>query len=672
MHGVPQCLALGLPAIEACPQSGAPAKGVQPRRIWRAVHWQAAPAALLCACSMWPHAPHPSPASCAAAVWDVQEQVAVAAMEAGCRELALRLVSNCHKRFPEGARGSRLAVRCGGRPNGARGRGGSCCSPFLPWACAACCLLRLTAHLVLLHLARLLILQGMYCELACCNKPHRFTPPHLPQHVCRACTGQAGQCCLLPRTEHIFCPRTLLACRACTLRRWASRRRPLAAASSSLQHRASKPTVALQGMYFEALGKPEEAEALYQKELERDPHSPLILKRMVGGWGCWWWRLMLLVCAGGRRGPCCLLIPKRMVGGGRCCRGAPLLPAGCACPDPTPPHPAAAGPACRWACAGARATWRGRPRRCKSTWRCRWVPVQCGAGLLQAVGAGRCRHTPDRAHPVGWVPSPLLAAHLPARCCRPLRHPCVAAPSATRALQGTDWLAWEEAADLYLSLQVRLLALGVARGRGVRRRPTAALLPRPPALTSPSPLPRGNAQMYQQAAFCLEELLLHQPGDAGRHLALADCLYTQGGAERWRAALAYYSGACMDVVGLFGAAAGVGGWRQDAGWACWAAGAWLAHMPCSPPHARRPLAARCAAGVIEMTQGRNLRALYGACACAAQLAGARRGGGGSGGSSGDGEQVGRLAAEALLQQYAVSCPGKLPVVRGMLKDQGLL
>ncbi len=76
----------------------------------------------------------------------------------------------------------------------------------------------------------------------------------------------------------------------------------------------------------------------------------------------------------------------------------------------------------------------------------------------------------------------------------------------------------------------------------------------------------------------------------------------------------------------------------------------------------------CAA-VIEMTRGQNLRALYGACACAAQLAGTRRGG--SGGGEGE-EEVGRLAAQALQQQYAVHCPAKLPLVRGMLKAQGLL
>lgn len=76
------------------------------------------------------------------------------------------------------------------------------------------------------------------------------------------------------------------------------------------------------------------------------------------------------------------------------------------------------------------------------------------------------------------------------------------------------------------------------------------------------------------------------------------------------------------------------------------------------------------AGVIEMTKGRSTRALYGACACTAQLAGLRRSGGGGGDE--DGADVARLAAEALQQQYALHCPDKLPLVRGMLKAQGLL
>ena len=71
-------------------------------------------------------------------------------------------------------------------------------------------------------------------------------------------------------------------------------------------------------------------------------------------------------------------------------------------------------------------------------------------------------------------------------------------------------------------------------------------------------LPRCAApQAYQQAAFCLEELLLHQPADAGRHLLYADTLYTLGGAHNWRTARTYYSG---------GWVAGVAGGRSP----CWA------------------------------------------------------------------------------------------------------
>lgn len=69
-----------------------------------------------------------------------------------------------------------------------------------------------------------------------------------------------------------------------------------------------------------------------------------------------------------------------------------------------------------------------------------------------------------------------------------------------------------------------------------------------------------------------------------------------------------------------------------------------------------------------MTRGASMRALYGVCACAAQLAGVRRGGGGDG----DGGELARAAAEALQRQYAVHCPSKLPLVRGMLAAQGLL
>ncbi len=72
-----------------------------------------------------------------------------------------------------------------------------------------------------------------------------------------------------------------------------------------------------------------------------------------------------------------------------------------------------------------------------------------------------------------------------------------------------------------------------------------------------------------------------------------------------------------------------------------------------------------------MTKGQNLRALYGVCACAAQLAGLRRSERGIS-SGGEEEELPRLAAQQLQQQYAIHCPDKLPMVRSMLKAQGLL
>lgn len=52
-------------------------------------------------------------------------------------------------------------------------------------------------------------------------------------------------------------------------------------------------------------------------------------------------------------------------------------------------------------------------------------------------------------------------------------------------------------------------------------------------------------QMYQQAAFCIEELLLQQPANVAHHLLYADTLYTMGGAQNWKAARTSYSGGCL-------------------------------------------------------------------------------------------------------------------------------
>ena len=135
----------------------------------------------------------------------------------------------------------------------------------------------------------------------------------------------------------------------------------------------------------------------------------------------------------------------------------------------------------------------------------------------------------------------------------------------------TDWSAWEEAASLYLRLGA-----------------------------------------YPQAIFCLEEVLLHQPGNVNTQMLIADTLYASGGTANWKAARGYYS------------------------------------------------------GLIEITGGENARALYGAAACTAQLGGGKR----SGSSKSDSE-LGVLAGETLVQQYGAKNPRKVPLVEAMLRAQDL-
>ncbi|KAK1390051.1 ER membrane protein complex subunit 2, partial [Heracleum sosnowskyi] len=50
-----------------------------------------------------------------------------------------------------------------------------------------------------------------------------------------------------------------------------------------------------------------------------------------------------------------------------------------------------------------------------------------------------------------------------------------------------------------------------------------------------------SLQMYKHAAFCYEELLLSQPMIPIHHLAYADVLYTLGGLENLHTAKKYYA-----------------------------------------------------------------------------------------------------------------------------------
>ncbi|RZB49542.1 ER membrane protein complex subunit 2-A isoform B [Glycine soja] len=57
-----------------------------------------------------------------------------------------------------------------------------------------------------------------------------------------------------------------------------------------------------------------------------------------------------------------------------------------------------------------------------------------------------------------------------------------------------------------------------------------------------------SLQMYKQAAFCYEELILTQPTVPLFHLAYADVLYTLGGLENLQTAKKYYS-STIDLTG---------------------------------------------------------------------------------------------------------------------------
>lgn len=156
-------------------------------------------------------------------------------------------------------------------------------------------------------------------------------------------------------------------------------------------------------------------------------------------------------------------------------------------------------------------------------------------------------------------------------------------------------------------------------------------------------------------------MLLHQPTSLAAHLLYADTLYTLGGPANWRTARSYYSGGPLALERCSGVWLS---WRSPG--CCPLRPPALATGPCADASYARPAAV--SAGVIEMSEGRNLRALYGVCACAAQLGGVK------GRESREDDDAGLpgLAAEALLQRYAEGAPDKLPLVRAMLKVQGLL
>ncbi|WVZ61256.1 hypothetical protein U9M48_011160 [Paspalum notatum var. saurae] len=122
-----------------------------------------------------------------------------------------------------------------------------------------------------------------------------------------------------------------------------------------------------------------------------------------------------------------------------------------------------------------------------------------------------------------------------------------------------------------------------------------------------------SLQMYKQAAFCYEELILAQPTIPLYHIAYAEVLYTMGGLENLQTAKKYYASA------------------------------------------------------IQLTGGKNTRALFGVCLCTSAINQLTKGRN----KEEEGSELQSLAAEALLKDYKQRAPSKVPLISGMLKNMKL-
>lgn len=123
-----------------------------------------------------------------------------------------------------------------------------------------------------------------------------------------------------------------------------------------------------------------------------------------------------------------------------------------------------------------------------------------------------------------------------------------------------------------------------------------------------------SQQMYKQAAFCYEELILCQPTVPLYHLAYAEVLYTLGGLENIQTAKKYY------------------------------------------------------ASTIDLTGGKNTRALFGICLCSFAISQLSRGRN----KEDDSPELQSLAAAALVKDYKQRAPSKVPLLTTTLTNMKLL
>lgn len=120
-----------------------------------------------------------------------------------------------------------------------------------------------------------------------------------------------------------------------------------------------------------------------------------------------------------------------------------------------------------------------------------------------------------------------------------------------------------------------------------------------------------SLQMYKQAAFCYEELILSHPTLPLYHIAYADVLYTLGGLENIQAAKKYY------------------------------------------------------AATIDLTGGKNVRALFGICLCTSAIAQLAKG---RNKEDNESFELQSLSAQALMKMYKSESPSKLPLLTSALKN----
>ncbi|CAA0838867.1 Protein prenylyltransferase superfamily protein [Striga hermonthica] len=120
-----------------------------------------------------------------------------------------------------------------------------------------------------------------------------------------------------------------------------------------------------------------------------------------------------------------------------------------------------------------------------------------------------------------------------------------------------------------------------------------------------------SLQMYKQAAFCYEELILSQPTIPLYHLAYADLLYTLGGLENLHAAKKYYAAA------------------------------------------------------IDLTGGKNVRALLGICLCVSAISQLAKG---RNKEDKESSELQSLSTKALEKIYKQQSPAKVSLLSSMLRS----